>query len=108
MTALRPTYILYVVIMQSQAFDLEYLGRVVDVKDTVNKAPLMIHLVELVVEKFPDASDLYSELPSVHRVAKVRDTCMGELSSHKVSAVASCIELVVLNQRLHSKVLMIM
>lgn len=44
-----------------------------DVKDTVNKAPLMIHLVELVVEKFPDASDLYSDLPSVHRIAKVRD-----------------------------------
>ena len=40
-------------------------------KDTVNKAPLMVHLVELVVEKFPDASDLYSDLPSVHRIAKV-------------------------------------
>ena len=44
----------------------------VDVKDTVHKAPLMLHLVELVVEKFPESSDLYSELPSVHRIAKVR------------------------------------
>ena len=50
---------------------MEYLCRVVDVKDTVHKAPLMSHLVELVVEKFPDASDLYSDLPHVHRVAKV-------------------------------------
>lgn len=56
---------------QSEAFDLEYLGRVVDVKDTVHKAPLMVHLVEIVVDKFPESSDLYSELPSVHRIAKV-------------------------------------
>lgn len=43
----------------------------VDVKDTVHKAPLMLHLVELVVEKFPESTDLYAELPHVHRVAKV-------------------------------------
>ena len=43
-----------------------------DVKDTVHKAPLLLHLVELVVEMFPESSDLYSELPHVHRVAKVR------------------------------------
>ena len=42
-----------------------------DVKDTVHKAPLMLHLVELVVEKFPQSSDLYSELPNVHKIAKV-------------------------------------
>ena len=50
---------------------MEYLTRVVDVKDTVHKAPLMLHLVELVVEMFPESSDLYSELPHLHRVAKV-------------------------------------
>lgn len=50
---------------------MEYLTRVVDVKDTVHKAPLMLHLVDLVVEMFPESSDLYSELPHLHRVAKV-------------------------------------
>ena len=65
----------YIFFIQSEAFDLEYLCRVVDVKDTVNKAPLMLHLVELVIEKFPNSSDLYSDLPSVHRVAKV-NSCM--------------------------------
>ena len=55
-----------------EAFDLEYLTRVVDVKDTVHKVSLMTHLVELVVDKFPERStDLYSEMPHVHRVAKV-------------------------------------
>ncbi len=57
--------------LQVEAFDLEYLTRVVDVKDTLHKAPLMLHLVELVVEQFPESGDLYSELPHLHRVAKV-------------------------------------
>ena len=52
---------------------MSYLSRVVDVKDTVHKAPLMLHLVELVVDKFPESSDLYSELSHVHRIAKVSD-----------------------------------
>ncbi len=56
---------------QDKAFDLEYLNRVMDVKDTVNKVSLMTHLVELVIDQFPQASDLYSEMPHVHRVAKV-------------------------------------
>ena len=61
-----------------EAFDLEYLNRIVDVKDTVHKAPFLLHLVELVVEKFPESTDLYSELPHVHRVSKVttESTCM--------------------------------
>ena len=42
-----------------------------DVKDTVHKSSLMLHLVDLVVESFPESTDLYSELPHVHRVAKV-------------------------------------
>ena len=40
-------------------------------KDTVHKAPLLLHLVELVVEKFPESTNLYAELPHLHRVAKV-------------------------------------
>ena len=44
-----------------------------DVKDTVHKSSLMLHLVDLVVERFPESTDLYSELPHVHRVAKVSE-----------------------------------
>lgn len=40
-------------------------------KDTVHKTPLLLHLVELVVERFPESTDLYSELPHIHRVSKV-------------------------------------
>ena len=42
-----------------------------DVKDTVHKAPFILHLVELVIEKFPGSSDLYGDLAHTHRVAKV-------------------------------------
>ena len=56
---------------QEKAFDLEYLTRVVDIKDTLHKTPLLVHIVELVVERFPDSSDLHSELSHTHRVAKV-------------------------------------
>ena len=41
------------------------------VKDTVHKAPLMLHLVVLVVDKFPESTDFYSELSHVHRIVKV-------------------------------------
>ena len=54
------------------AFELDYLTRVVDVKDTAHKTPLLIHLIELVIETFPDSTDLHSELNKVHRVSKVK------------------------------------
>lgn len=63
--------------MQLEAFNLEYLSRVPDVKDTVHRAPLLLHVVELMVQQFPNGSDLFSELSHVHRVSKVR-----RLSAH--------------------------
>ena len=56
---------------QVEAFELDYLSTVTNVKDTQHKTPLLVHLVELVIEQFPDSSDLHSELIRVHRVAKV-------------------------------------
>ena len=56
-----------------EAFELDYLSRVNTVKDTQHKTPLLVHLVELVTEQFPDSTDLHSEMNRVHRVAKVRE-----------------------------------
>lgn len=50
---------------------MEYLTRVTEVKDTVNKHTLLHHLANIVTEKFPDSSDLYSEIGAVSRCAKV-------------------------------------
>ena len=71
---------------QVEAFELTYLNRVIDVKDTKHKVSLMTHLVELVTEQFAESTDLYSELPHVHRVAKVR---AGEWSTYMYS-VCTC------------------
>ena len=53
-----------------------------DVKDTVHKAPLMLHLVELVVDKFPESTDLYSELSHVHRIVKVSQPSVSKGLAH--------------------------
>lgn len=45
-----------------KGFQIEYLAKVPEVKDTVHKHSLLHHLCHIVMEKFPDASDLYSEV----------------------------------------------
>ena len=55
--------------MQREAFELDLLGKVDEVKDTAQKCPLTVHLVRIMIEKFPSSTDLFSELPHVHRVA---------------------------------------
>lgn len=57
---------------QSRGFDLGYLEKVSEVKDTVHRQSLLHHLCQMVVEKFPETTDLYSEIASITRSAKVR------------------------------------
>lgn len=40
-------------------------------KDTVHKQSLLHHACSIVVEKFPDSTDLYSEIGAVTRLTKV-------------------------------------
>ncbi|XP_061450482.1 FH1/FH2 domain-containing protein 1 isoform X2 [Rhineura floridana] len=56
---------------QSQGFELSYLAKVSEVKDTVHRQTLLNHLCYCVVEKFPGTTDLYSEVAAVIRSAKV-------------------------------------
>lgn len=56
---------------QAKAFELSYLEKVPEVKDTVHKQSLLHHVCTMVVENFPDSSDLYSEIGAVTRSAKV-------------------------------------
>ncbi|XP_060029725.1 FH1/FH2 domain-containing protein 3 isoform X3 [Erinaceus europaeus] len=55
----------------AKAFELSYLEKVPEVKDTVHKQSLLHHMCTMVVENFPDSSDLYSEIGAVTRSAKV-------------------------------------
>uniref|UniRef100_A0A8D2MMW9 Formin homology 2 domain containing 1 n=1 Tax=Zonotrichia albicollis TaxID=44394 RepID=A0A8D2MMW9_ZONAL len=56
---------------QSRAFELDYLAKVSEVKDTVHRQSLLYHLCQMVVEKFPETTDLYSEIASITRSAKI-------------------------------------
>ncbi|KAG8521738.1 FH1/FH2 domain-containing protein 1, partial [Galemys pyrenaicus] len=56
---------------QSSGFELSYLEKVSEVKDTVRRQSLLHHLCSLVLQSRPDSSDLYSEIPALTRCAKV-------------------------------------
>jgi len=63
---------------------MEYLSRVPEVKDTVDKQSLLSHLCAYVVDRFNDSTDLFSEIPAVSRAAKVQYTVSARVtwSSH--------------------------
>lgn len=56
---------------EAQGFTIEYLSRVAEVKDTVHKHTLLHHLGNYVIEKFPDATDLYSDIGEISRCSRV-------------------------------------
>uniref|UniRef100_A0A131XYN9 Putative rac1 gtpase effector fhos n=1 Tax=Ixodes ricinus TaxID=34613 RepID=A0A131XYN9_IXORI len=54
-----------------KGFQIDYLAKVPEVKDTVHKHSLLHHLCHMVMEKHPDTTDLYSEIGAVTRSSKV-------------------------------------
>ncbi|XP_076470053.1 FH1/FH2 domain-containing protein 3-like [Babylonia areolata] len=55
----------------ARAFNLVFLQRVPEVKDTVHKHSLLYHLCNIIIEQFPDTTDLYSEIGSITRCSRV-------------------------------------
>ncbi|KPP64959.1 FH1/FH2 domain-containing protein 1-like, partial [Scleropages formosus] len=55
----------------AKGFELSYLDKVTEVKDTVHRQSLLYHTCHVVVEKYPETSDMYSEIPAITRSAKV-------------------------------------
>lgn len=58
-------------LFQAKGFELTYLEKVPEVKDTVHKQSLLHHVCSVVVENFPQSTDLYSEIGAITRSAKV-------------------------------------
>ena len=55
-----------------KGFQIDYLEKVPEVKDTIHKHSLLHHLCLFIQEKFPELdSDLYSEFSAVNRASKV-------------------------------------
>ncbi|XP_059210690.1 FH1/FH2 domain-containing protein 1 isoform X2 [Centropristis striata] len=55
----------------AKGFELSYLEKVVEVKDTVHRQTLLHHTCSQVVDNYPQSSDIYSEIPAITRSAKV-------------------------------------
>jgi len=55
----------------ARAFHFEYLSKVPEVKDTVHKHSLLHHVCSMIIDKFQDSTDLYSEIGCLTRCAKV-------------------------------------
>ncbi|XP_042220494.1 FH1/FH2 domain-containing protein 3-like isoform X3 [Homarus americanus] len=70
-----------------RGFQIEYLSKVPEVKDTVHKHSLLHHLCHMVIEKYSDTSDLYSEIGSITRASKVD---FEELSSNIAKMEVDC------------------
>lgn len=57
--------------VKAKAFIIDYLAKLPEVKDTVHKHSLLHHLTNMILDQFPDASDLYSDIGAITRCAKV-------------------------------------
>ncbi|XP_037039669.1 FH1/FH2 domain-containing protein 3 isoform X5 [Bradysia coprophila] len=53
-----------------KGFQIEYLAKVPEVKDTVHKHSLLHHLCHMVMESSMDTTDLYSEIGPITRASK--------------------------------------
>uniref|UniRef100_A0A8C7K327 Formin homology 2 domain containing 1 n=1 Tax=Oncorhynchus kisutch TaxID=8019 RepID=A0A8C7K327_ONCKI len=55
----------------AKGFELNYLEKVTEVKDTVHRQSLLHHTCNFLVDNYTDTSDVYSEIPSITRSARV-------------------------------------
>uniref|UniRef100_A0A4W3IGW3 Formin homology 2 domain containing 1 n=1 Tax=Callorhinchus milii TaxID=7868 RepID=A0A4W3IGW3_CALMI len=71
----------------AKGFELGYLEKVSEVKDTIQRQSLLYHTCNLVVENFPDTTDVYSEIAAITRSAKVD---FDQLSENLVQLERKC------------------
>ncbi|KAJ8261557.1 hypothetical protein GJAV_G00155690 [Gymnothorax javanicus] len=55
---------------KARGFELSYLGKLSQVRDTQSRQPLLQHVCAVVLQLYPQSSDLFSELPAVTRASK--------------------------------------
>ncbi|KAH9424111.1 Formin Homology 2 Domain [Dermatophagoides pteronyssinus] len=66
-----------------KGFQIDYLAKVPEIKDTIHKHSLLHHLAQMIMEKYPNTSNLYSELGAVSRASKVDFDDLGK-NLHKM------------------------
>ena len=62
---------LFFCVPQVRGFSIEYLSKVPEVKDTVHKHSILHHLCTMILEQFPESTDLYSDIGPLTRCSRV-------------------------------------
>lgn len=57
---------------KARGFELSYLGKLSQVRDTHTRQPLLHHVCVLLLQLYPQSSDLYSDITAVTKAGKVR------------------------------------
>ncbi|XP_031617719.1 uncharacterized protein LOC116337370 isoform X3 [Contarinia nasturtii] len=116
----------------AKGFQIEYLAKVPEVKDTVHKHSLLHHLCHIVMESSTDTTDLYSEIGSITRASKAdfadlahnityleseckaswdrlkliaKHDCPPQLKQKMVDFLADCAERIIILQIVHRRVI---
>ncbi|XP_072314821.1 FH1/FH2 domain-containing protein 3 [Eucyclogobius newberryi] len=55
---------------KARGFELTYLGKLSQVRDTHSRRPLLHHVCALLIQIYPQSSDLYSDIAAVTRAGK--------------------------------------
>ncbi|XP_076867928.1 FH1/FH2 domain-containing protein 1 [Brachyhypopomus gauderio] len=55
---------------KARGFELSYLGKLSQVRDTHSRQPLLYHVGVLLLQLYPQSSDLYSDITAVTRASK--------------------------------------
>lgn len=56
---------------KARGFELSYLGKLSQVRDTHTRQPLLHHVCVLLLQLYPQSSDLYSDITAVTKASKV-------------------------------------
>lgn len=67
---------------KARGFELSYLEKLSQVRDTYTRQPLLHHVCVLLMQRYPQSSDFYSDITSVTKAAKVCSTFTNIISSY--------------------------
>ncbi|XP_062420637.1 FH1/FH2 domain-containing protein 1-like [Pungitius pungitius] len=57
---------------KARGFELSYLGKLSQVRDTHTRQPLLLHVCVLLLQLYPQSTDLHSDIAAVTKAGKVR------------------------------------
>ncbi|KAF3837271.1 hypothetical protein F7725_004735, partial [Dissostichus mawsoni] len=69
---------------RARGFELSYLGKLSQVRDTNTRQPLLLHVCVLLLQLYPQSSDLYSDITAVTKAGKLEALCKASWEQLKI------------------------